>query len=179
MGQGRARLSMPTQAAFILPVNGFCVQGASARPGPSPPAASGAKLGPWGRRAARGGRAASWPQRDVVPASPGLPAAPGTLEDSSHGPAALGGRPGGRAWEGAGQLLATAPTPFARQPAAQGQHQACGLWRVTLGVCPLSQCPPLGGQGAGFPGQGHAWRPGPPEAKPAAGTVPPWPVARC
>ena len=140
-GQGRARLSVPTQAGFIPPVNGFCVQGADARPGPNPPAASGAKLDPWGRRAAGSGRAAPWPQRDVVPASPGLAAAPGTLEDTGLSLAAPGGRPG-RPSAGKGRAAAGhRPHALCSQPARQQQQWACGLQQVTL-VCALSHSVP-------------------------------------
>lgn len=137
-GQGRARLSVPTQAAFIPPVNGFCVQGAGARPGPNPPEASGAKLDPWGRRAAGGGRAAPWPQRDVVPASPGLAAAPGTLKDTGLSLAAPGGRPG-RPSAGRGRAAAGHRPHALCQPASQAAA-ATGLWTMAghAGVCPLS-----------------------------------------
>lgn len=142
---------MPTQAAFILAVNGLCVEGACTQPGPEPLAASGAKLGPWGQTLQRTAGGMWWqssptgPQRDVVPASPGLV--------SARGLAAPGGRPweaeaeaeagaGSRAWGEVGQLLASA-----RPPPSAGT--TCLLTLVAGHTVnePSLLRPPPGGQG--------------------------------
>lgn len=159
-GQGDARLSVPTQAAFILAVNGLCVEGACTQPGPEPLAASGAKLGPWGQTLQRTAGGMWWqssptgPQRDVVPASPGLV--------SARSLAASGGRPweaeakaeagaGSRAWGEAGQLLAsTHPPPSAGHDVPTDPGGGSHRERA------LSPASPARWAGAAPPGQGCA-----------------------
>lgn len=169
---------MPTQAAFILAVNGLCVEGACTQPGPEPLAASGAKLGPWGQTLQRTAGGVWWqssptgPQRDVAPASPGLVSARSLV--------APGGRPweaeteaeagaGSRAWGEAGQLLAsTHPLPSAAT--------TC-LLAVVAGHTvnePSLLCPPPGGQGQHPLVRAVPRRAGPREAEPAPGTISPW-----